>query len=69
MFVLKHFTVDENSSSVPTEKQNKNAFLFNFENSNTTKGVSDEPPLLYSKPSDYEFKKMIKIYLENKGLI
>jgi hypothetical protein len=70
MFVLKHFTVDENAQvATPNDKQNKNIFSFNFENTNNkNKGVV-EPPFLYSKPTDYDLKKMIKIYLENKNII
>lgn len=69
MFVLKHFAIDENATPNQPEKQNKNAFVFNFDNSTNNKVLSDDPPLLYSKPTDYEFKKMIKIYLEHKNLI
>ena len=69
MFVLKHFAIDENTLPLPPEKQSKNAFLFNFDNSASNKVLSDDPPLLYCKPTDYDFKKMIKIYLEHKNLI
>ena len=69
MFVLKHFAIEENASPIPAEKQSKNPFLFNFDTSANNKVLSDDPPLLYSKPTDYDFKKMIKIYLEHKNLI
>lgn len=65
MFVLKHFgNAEDNSQS---QQQPINIFAFKFEKDNKLLDV--DPPLLYKKPSDYELKKMVKIYLENKNMI
>ena len=71
MFVLKHFSVvDESGAQLVQEKKvEKNPFNFNFEKENEGKAIDIDPPLLYKKPSDYDFKKMIKIYLEHKNMI
>ena len=66
MFVLKHFAADEDGTQLQNSEKQKFAFTFEKEND---KLVDVDPPLLYKKPSDYDFKKMIKIYLEHKNMI
>lgn len=65
MFVLKHFAGAEENFQF--QQQAMNTFAFKFEKDN--KLVDVDPPLLYKKPSDYDIKKMVKIYLENKNMI
>lgn len=62
--VLKHFLIDENMKQA--EKPEKSFCSFNFEENNDLIKIS--PPLLYKKPSDYQLKKMIKNYIEQKSL-
>lgn len=60
---------EENTENKLGSISQKNQLTFKFETDDKDKLLDVDPPLLYRKPSDYDIKKLVKIYLEQKNLI